>query len=262
MFILKINLAQWLGRMKSALKLSFLTISKLSFINISRINLIEQIVVVGPESLGISIITACFIGMVFTLQVVKEFLYLDATSVIGAILSLAFIRELSPVLTAIIIAGRIGSSFTAEIATMQVTEQIDALYLLKTDPVIYLVMPRLIACLTMLPILNLIFFFTSLSSSIFTCFIFYDIHPWIFLKSVFLAISYLDIFKSILKTIVFGFILSNISCSWGLNTVGGSKSVGQSTTSSVVTSLLMIFIIDFILSYFMFNQTDSAIKSL
>lgn len=262
MFVLQINLWAWLKKITTAFRLSmnFLSFFSVSTINYSHVK--EQMIVVGPESLSICIVTAFFIGLVFTLQVVKEFLYLDAASLIGAILSLSFIRELSPVLTAVIIAGRIGSSFTAEIATMKVTDQIDALYLLKTDPLYYLVMPRVIACIVMLPILNLISLFTSLSSSIFACSIFYDIHPWIFLKSAFLALSSCDFLKSLLKTMVFGFIISNISCYWGLTTIGGSKSVGQSTTSSVVTSLLMIFIIDFILSYLMFSQSSSAIKSL
>nr|AYR05939.1 hypothetical protein [Lithothamnion sp.] len=262
MFLLKINLFEWLKKITAAFNLALSALSCLSLSTIKYHLTVEQMVIVGPESLSICIVTAFFIGLVFTLQVVKEFLSLDATSIIGAILSLAFIRELSPVLTAVIIAGRIGSSFTAEIATMKVTDQIDALYLLKTDPLLYLVIPRMIACVTMLPLLNLISLFTSLASSIFTCFIFYNIHPWIFLKSAFSALSYLDFLKSLSKTIIFGFILSNVSCSWGLTTVGGSKNVGQSTTSSVVTGLLMIFVMDFILSYLMFNQSNSAIKSL
>ncbi len=262
MFLLKVNLFEWLKKITAAFNLSLLSLSCLTVSTVNCDLIVEQMIIVGPESLSICIITAFFIGIVFTLQVVKEFLYLDATSIIGAILSLAFIRELSPVLTAVIIAGRIGSAFTAEIATMKVTDQIDALYLLKTDPLLYLVTPRVIACVIMLPLLNLISLFTSLASSIFACFIFYNIHPWIFLRSALSALSYLDFLKSLSKTVVFGFILSNISCSWGLTTVGGSKSVGQSTTSSVVTSLLMIFVIDFILSYLMFSQSTSAIKSL
>lgn len=262
MFILKAVLLQWMVRIKDAFMLSCSLITKLHISNIDTGSLVNQMTIVGPGSLGISIVTASFISMVFTLQIVKEFLYLDAASIIGAILSLAFIRELSPVLVAVIIAGRISSSFTAEIATMKVTEQIDALYLLKTDPLIYLVVPRLISCVIMLPILNLIFFVTSVASSIFACFVFYNIHPWIFLKSVFLAVSYIDYLKSCLKTVFFGFLLCIISCFWGLTVVGGAKSIGQSTTSSVVTSLLVIFIADFLLSYLMFNTADSAIKSL
>nr|YP_010471184.1 hypothetical protein N4M48_pgp008 [Synarthrophyton patena]UVF63013.1 hypothetical protein [Synarthrophyton patena] len=262
MSILKINLLVWSKKMTIAFKLFINSLSLFSYSTLSCELTIEQMIIVGPESLSICIITAFFIGLVFTLQVVKEFLYLDATSLIGAILSLAFIRELSPVLTAVIIAGRIGSAFTAEIATMKVTDQIDALYLLKTDPLLYLVMPRVIACIIMLPVLNIISFFTSLASSLFACCIFYNIHPWLFLKSAFSALLYWDFFTSLLKTIVFGFIVSNISCSWGLTTVGGSKNVGQSTTSSVVTSLLMIFMMDFVLSSLMFYQSSSAIKSL
>lgn len=262
MFILKINLLQWFRKIKYAFKLLLSIILNINLININRKNLIEQIIIAGPESLGISIITACFIGMVFTLQVIKEFLYLDAASFIGAILSLAFIRELSPVLIAIIISGRIGSSFTAELATMKVTEQIDALYLLNTDPMVYLVVPRLLACIVMLPCLNILFLLTSLSSSIFACYVFYNIHPWIFLHSSIAALSFKDVIKSTFKVVVFGMIVSSVSCAWGLTTDGGSKSVGQATTSSVVTSLLIIFIMDFILTYILFNQTDSAIKSL
>lgn len=261
MLILKTNRLLFFRRMKFTFKL-LLVLLNCNINSINRRNLIEQIIIVGPESLGILIITACFIGIVFTLQVVKEFLYLNASSFIGAILSLAFIRELSPVLTAIIIIGRISSSFTAELATMKVTEQIDALYLLRVDPLIYLVLPRLISCLLMLPCLNVIFLFTSLCSSIFTCFIFYNIHPGLFLYSSFIALSYIDFVKSTFKAIVFSFIVSTISCAWGLTTEGGSKSVGQATTSSVVTSLLIIFILDCFLTYILFNQSGSIIKSL
>nr|YP_009541627.1 hypothetical protein [Synarthrophyton chejuense]AYR05636.1 hypothetical protein [Synarthrophyton chejuense] len=262
MFILKINLLRWSQKIIVSFKFLVNSLSIFKPSNFFCNRAIQQMIVVGPESLSICIITAFCIGLVFTLQVVKEFLYLDATSLLGAILSLAFIRELSPVLTAVIIAGRIGSAFTAELATMKITDQIDALYLLKTDPLLYLVFPRVIACTSMLPILNIISWFTSLSISLFTCFVFYNVDPWIFLKSVYLALSYWDFFKSFLKTLIFGLIISCISCSWGLTTVGGSKGVGQSTTSSVVTSLLIIFIMDFILSSVMFYQSSSAIKSL
>lgn len=262
MFVLIANMFDWLKSIRSAACLLVAIFSNTNIANMNYVGLFEQMLEVGPNSLGISIISACFIGLVFTLQIVKELLYLDATSIIGAILSLAFIRELSPVLIAVIIIGRIGSSFTAELATMQITEQIDALYILKTDPLRYLVIPRVMACVFMMPLLNLLFFFTSLFVSLFTCFIFYNIQPWIFLKSSFVALSFFDFLKSTFKTIVFGLVLSIISCSWGFNTRDSSKNVGKSTTSSVVTSLLMVFILDFILSYLMFSQSSSVIESL
>lgn len=262
MFILKENLVKYLQRFKFASELFFSVLFKYNFFEINRKNLLSQIIIVGPQSLGIIIITASFIGIVFTLQIIKEFLYLDASSFIGAILSLAFLRELSPVLTSVIIASRVGSAFTAELATMKVTEQVDALYLLNTNPVEYLVLPRLFSCICVLPFLNFLFLFSSLFSSIFICFIFYNIHPLIFCNSMLGALLYQDLLKSTFKVFVFGFTLSIISCTWGLTTIGGSKSVGQSTTSSVVTSLLMIFIIDFILTYLLFNNTSSIVQSL
>ena len=231
-----------------------------SFIN--RKYLLRYIFMIGPESLGIVLLTAFFIGIVFTLQVVKEFLYLNVSSSIGAILSLAFIRELSPILTAVILTGRIGSSFAAELATMKITEQIDALYLLRLEPISYLVLPRLMAFICMLPCLNIIFMLTSLSSSIFTCFIFYNIHPYTFLYSVFVALSFKDVFKSISKTICFGLTICIVSCSFGLTVEGGSKSVGQATTSAVVFTLLFVFILDCILTYLLFNQAGSIIKRI
>ena len=262
MFKLKANLLQWLNRTKFVLKLLFLVTINLNSVGMNRKNFTEQIIVAGPKSLGLSVLTAGFIGVVFTLQIVKEFLYLDASSFIGAILSIAFIRELSPVFTAIIISGKVGSSFAAELAAMKATEQIDALYLLKTDPIIYLVLPRLMACAIMLPFLNIFFLLTGLSTGLFTSFVFYNIHPWIFLKSSFAVLSCQDFIKSSFKSMSFGLILSSVSCAWGLTANSGSKNVGRSTTSAVVTSLLLIFIFDCLLTYILFDQNDSALKFL
>ncbi|MCY7335451.1 MAG: ABC transporter permease, partial [Chamaesiphon sp.] len=105
-------------------------------------NIIEQMALVGPESLLIALVTSTTIGMVFTIQVAREFINIGAGQVVGGVLSLALTRELAPVLTAVVLAGRVGSAFAAEIGTMKVSEQIDALYILKTDPVDYLVIPR------------------------------------------------------------------------------------------------------------------------
>ena len=230
---------------------------------ISRNNILQiknYLVSVGVDSLAIILITACFIGMVFTLQIGKEFVSLNTTSMLGPVLSITYLRELCPVLTAVITTARIGSAFTAEIASMKVTDQIDIFLILKIDPVSYLVLPRIYACMLILPLLNLGSFVTSIFSSLFIASILYDISPSIFINSVFSSISYRDIFYSSLKSLVFGFIISVISCSWGLSTQGGAKNVGISTTSSVVTSLLLIFIIDFLFSYLMFYQSPSLFK--
>lgn len=235
---------------------------KYIFFNFHIYNFFSQIYIVGLGSLSVIIISAFFIGLVFSLQIIKEFLYLNAISLVGSVLTISFLRELSPVLTSIILIGKIGSYFTAELATMQVTEQIDALYVLGINPINYLVLPRIIALILMLPILNLFSFITSLFSSAFICFMLYSIDPKIFFESVFYTLSAIDIFKSCIKTIVFGFFIGLISCIWGLTTKGGAKGVGIATTSSVVTSLLCVFILDFLLSYYMFDKLDSSLKIL
>nr|YP_009732458.1 hypothetical protein [Gracilaria textorii]QHS70904.1 hypothetical protein [Gracilaria textorii] len=237
-------------------------IFKVQFLNSVYVNILEQMKIVGPDSLSIVVITAFFIGMVFTIQIVKEFLYINAISLVGSILTISFIRELSPVLTSVIIVGRIGSCFTSELATMSITEQLNALYILEANPFSYLVFPRVIACLLMLPCLNIISFITSLFSSSFVCFTIYNIHPQMFFLSSLSSLVIQDIFKSLFKTLVFGFLISLISCFFGLTANGGAKGVGQSTTLSVVTSLLSIFIFDFLLSYIMFNKIGSSIKAL
>nr|YP_009395929.1 hypothetical protein [Dasya naccarioides]ARW65115.1 hypothetical protein [Dasya naccarioides] len=236
------------------------TLSNISSLNL--LNLCDQIKIITPASLSVTIIMAFFLGLVFSLQIVKEFLYLNAINLIGSVLAIAFLRELSPVLTSVILIGKIGSYFTSELATMQITEQIDVLYILRIHPINYLILPRIIALVIIMPLLNFISFVTSLISSSFICFILYDIDPQIFFVSVFSSLSLLDILKSCFKTIIFGFFISVISCVWGLTTQGGAKGVGLSTTSSVVISLLSIFFVDFILSYCMFDNLDSVLSSL
>nr|YP_009293699.1 hypothetical protein Rhodyp_103 [Rhodymenia pseudopalmata]AOM64381.1 hypothetical protein Rhodyp_103 [Rhodymenia pseudopalmata] len=247
--------------------MNFVSFEKLLRIDIQMskqefLNTLEQFVIIGPGSLSIALTTAFFVGLVFSLQVIKEFLYLDAASLIGAVLTLAFIRELSPVLTSVIVIGRVCSSFTAELATMAVTDQLDTLYLLQASPFFYLVVPRVIACLIVLPALNVLCLITSLASSSFMCFILYNIDPAIFFASAFSALYFLDIIKSIVKTIIFAVIMSAMSCFLGLTATGGAKGVGRSTTLSVVACLLAIFLADFILSYFMFNRLGSSIQVL
>ena len=147
---------QLFERLLSAFFLGGQVIYHLLQAKINRANSVEQMSFVGPASLAIALITALFVGMVFTIQVAREFIYFGATTAVGGVLAIALTRELAPVLTAVVLAGRVGSAFAAEIGTMKVTEQIDALYILKTDPLDYLVIPRVVACGLMLPILTII----------------------------------------------------------------------------------------------------------
>jgi phospholipid/cholesterol/gamma-HCH transport system permease protein len=223
-------------------------------------NILEQMASVGPESVLITIVTGIFVGAVFTIQVAREFLEFGAGTLVGGVLSLSLLRELAPVLTGVLLAGRVGSAFAAEIGTMQVTEQIDALLMLKTDPVDYLVVPRVVACCLMAPVLTLIFAIMGTLGGLLVAVYFYDLTKITFLQSVQDFLEPWDLSSAMIKSVVFGAIVAIIGSSWGLTTSGGAKGVGTSTTAAVVTALLTIFICNFFLSGFMFQGLGEALR--
>jgi len=226
---------------------------------IHRRNTLEQMAIVGPDSLFIALLAAIFVGAVFTIQVAREFITFGAGNLVGGVLAVALTRELSPVLTAVILAGRVGSAFAAEIGTMRVTEQIDALLMLKTDPVDYLVIPRVIACFVMMPILTLLSLLTGMMGGLIIATNIYNLSEAQFLDSARNFLGSWDIFSAMIKGCCFGVLIAIVGCSWGLTTTGGAKGVGQSTTTAVVTALLVIFISNFFLSWLMFQGTGSAL---
>ncbi|MEQ9235029.1 MlaE family lipid ABC transporter permease subunit [Coleofasciculus sp. E2-BRE-01] len=253
------SLGLWLQRLLAAILLGGQVIVHLLGGKIYRRNTLEQMAVVGPDSLTIALITSTFIGAVFTIQVTREFINFGATTAIGGVLALALSRELAPVLTAVVIAGRVGSAFAAEIGTMRVTEQIDALYMLKTDPIDYLVIPRVIACILMLPLLTILSIILGMTGGVLIAINLYNIPQSVFLDSARNFLGIWDLFTAMIKAAVFGMLIAVIGCSWGLTTSGGAKGVGQSTTTAVVTALLAIFITNFFLSWLMFQGTGSAV---
>jgi phospholipid/cholesterol/gamma-HCH transport system permease protein len=173
---------------------------------------------------------------------------------VGGAFALAFCRELAPILTASIIAGQVGSAFAAEIAAMQVTEQIDALYMLRTDPIDYLIVPRAIACCVMVPIATIFALVMGVAGGVFAGAVFYQITPETFLESVRTFLEPFDLIIIVIKGFIFGITIAVNSCSWGINTRGGVKQVGEAATAAVVTSCVAIFIIDFVLSLLLFDQ--------
>lgn len=253
------NLSQWSNRLVSAALLGGQVMVHLLAGKIHRRNTLEQMSVVGPASLMIALLTAAFVGMVFTIQVSREFINFGAGSAVGGVLALSLARELAPVLTAVVIAGRVGSAFAAEIGTMRVTEQIDALYMLKTDPIDYLVIPRVLACCLMVPILTLLSLITGMAGGMLISNSMYNIPNRVFLDSARSFLSVWDLCSAPIKGFFFGALIAIIGCSWGLTTTGGAKGVGQSTTTAVVTSLLAIFISNFFLSWVMFQGLGSAV---
>ena len=251
--IIDTKIPVWLERLLSALFLTGQVIIHLLKGKINRRNTLEQMGIVGPDSLAIALVTAVFVGAVFTIQVAREFLNFGAVQAIGGVLALALSRELAPVLTAVVIAARVGSAFAAEIGTMKVTEQIDALYILKSDPIDYLVIPRVLACCVMLPILTMISLVMGAIGGVFVATTIYNISQTTFIESIQSFVQIWDLISAIIKAIIFGALIAIIGCSWGLTTTGGAKGVGQSTTTAVVMALITIFISNFFLSWLMFQ---------
>ncbi len=249
----KSSLESWSQRLLTAIFLGGQVLVHLLQGKIHRRNTLEQLAIVGPDSFFIALLTAIFVGAVFTIQVAREFINFGAGNLVGGVLAVALTRELIPVLTAVILAGRVGSAFAAEIGTMKVTEQIDALLMLKTDPIDYLVIPRLLACFIMLPILTLLSLITGMSGGLLIATRIYNLSDTVFLDSARDFLDIWDIGKAMIKASCFGVLIAIIGCSWGLTTTGGAKGVGQSTTTAVVTALLVIFISNFFLSWIMFQ---------
>lgn len=256
-------MSMWFKRFVAAILLGGQTIVHILKGKFNYPNIVEQMALVGPESLLIALLISTTVGMVFTIQVAREFINIGAGQVVGGVLAITLARELSPVLTAVVLAGKVGSAFAAEIGTMKVSEQIDALYVLKTDPVDYLVIPRVVACCVMLPLLTILSIVAGMLGGLFVATTFFGMPGRVFLDSARNFLDAWDLFSAPIKAVCFGALIAIIGCSWGLTTTGGAKGVGQSTTTAVVTSLIAIFVSNFFLSWIMFQGSGSAVtKSL
>lgn len=216
--------------------------------------ILEHMVTAGPASLPPVLLVSGFAGMIFTIQTARELVQYGAVNAVGGAFALAFCRELAPILSASIIAGQVGSAFAAEIGAMRVTEQIDALYMLKTDPIDYLVLPRVIACSLMTPLVTIFGLVTGIIGGIFAALQFYQILPEAFLESVRDFLEPADLWIILLKGFIFGTIVAVNGCSWGLTTKGGAKEVGESATTAVVTTWVAIFMMDFLLTVIFFEK--------
>ena len=215
----------------------------------------EQAKKAGLDSLPLVSLIALFIGFIFALQTAYFMQRIGSELYIASLVALSIVRELGPVITALVVAGRVGASITAEIGSMQVTEQIDALETFATNPVKYLVVPRFIALSLMLPILTLYADAIGILGSYLICVFRLGISSSIYLRVTSEALFYKDLFNGLFKTIFFGMIIAIVSCYEGFNVRGGAEGVGRATTRSVVFSFIMIIIVDCIftaLFYFIF----------
>ena len=214
----------------------------------------KQMIEIGYYSLPVVGMTAIFTGMVLALQSYTGFSRFNAEAAIPKIVVLSICRELGPVLAGLMVAGRIGAAMAAELGTMRVTEQIDALTTLSTNPYKYLIAPRLIAGLAMLPLLvgtgDVIGVLGGYLVSVFKL----GFNPDIFLKNTVEFLEFLDIFSGLVKAAVFGFIISLMGCYHGFHSRGGAQGVGKATTNAVVTASILILIANYVVTELFFSR--------
>lgn len=209
----------------------------------------------GTDSLPIISIIALFIGVIMALQIAYLMKRLGSEMYIASIVALSIVRELGPVIAALVIAGRVGAAIAAEIGTMQVTEQIDALHTLAYSPIKYLVVPRFLALMLMLPLLTIYADVIGIFGGYAICVYKLGITSGMYLSITFDAILFKDLFTGLFKTIFFGMIIAITSCYHGLQVTGGAEGVGRATTNAVVTSFILIIVADCLfttLFYFIF----------
>ena len=209
---------------------------------------VRQMALLGADSLPIVLMTILCTGMVFSVQTAKEFVRLGAASTVGGIVAIAMARELVPVLVGVVVAGRIGAAIAAELGTMKVTEQIDALRVMAANPICYLVVPRFIAVVLMMPVLVV---FANLIGNIggwVVAHYYAGIGTFTYENSIRTLVEFYDVFGGMLKSCVFGAIISIVGCYKGLNAPNGAEGVGLATTASVVLSIILIFIFNYFLS--------------
>lgn len=222
---------------------------------VQRRHIFNQMSKVGVDSLPIVFLTALFTGIVLALQGAYQMQKMDARAYIANLVSLSMCRELGPVLTALVVAGRIGASITAELGTMKVTEQIDALQTLATNPVKYLIVPRFVAIMIMLPLLTAYADLIGIMGGYLVGVFKLGIGSSMYINMTFDPLVLKDFFTGIVKAISFAALISIISCYQGFATEGGAEGVGRATTFSVVLSFVMIIAADCIftaLFYFAF----------
>jgi len=204
-----------------------------------------QISGIGIKSLPVVLLTGAFIGMVFAAQTYFQFHKVRMDTSTGPAVSIALARELGPIITSLMIAGRVGAAMAAEIGTMRVTEQIDALRSLAVLPVDYLVVPRLIAMVISLPFLTAMSVFTGILCSYFVSTEVLGIDGAYYIHNMYIYTDQNDIYTGLIKVFIFAFIIVFISCHKGLQCEGGAEGVGKATTAAVVNSSISILITNF-----------------
>ena len=213
----------------------------------------RQMIEIGYYSLPVVGLTAIFAGMVLALQSYTGFARFSAEGAIANVVVLSITRELGPVLAGLMVAGRIGAAMAAELGTMRVTEQIDALTTLSTNPMKYLVAPRLIAGLTMMPLLVLVADVIGVYGGYIVAVYKLGFNPSLYLQNTWDFLKVHDVVSGLVKAGVFGFIVTLMGCYHGYNSKGGAQGVGAATTNAVVSASILILSFDYILTELFFT---------
>ncbi len=236
--------------------LTLLSAESLGFMARLRIRIAEtisQCALLGVQSAAIVMLTTLFTGMVISLESAQQAVAYGFANLVGGAVAYASVRELGPMLTAVVVAGRVGSAIAAELGSMVVTEQVEALRSMGLEPSRFLVVPRLVALLLMLPLLTIFGDVVSILGGMWVAQTYAHISYEGFISSVRQSIDFSDVVKGILKSLVFAAIIAMVGAYQGLSTRGGAAGVGQSTTRAVVLAMILIFISNFVLSFLLFG---------
>jgi phospholipid/cholesterol/gamma-HCH transport system permease protein len=214
---------------------------------------IDQAYLLGVQSWAIVVLTSLFTGMVFALESSVQAVQYGVGNLVGSAVAFTMVRELGPMLSGVVVAGRSGAAISAEIGSMVVTEQIEALESLGLSPVRMLVVPRLVAMILMLPLLTVFADVIGILGGMWIAGVYAHISNESFITSARISVPFSDVLRGLLKSIVFAIIIAIIGSYNGLRTRGGAAGVGRSTTGAVVTAIILIFISNFALSYLLFQ---------
>jgi len=244
----------FISRLGSTFLLLFKSIYYLKAVPKSLGLIFEQCFLIGNRSVPLIVITSIFIGAVSSWQAAYQFKFIGAPlRYLGSAVGKAIVIELAPVLTALVVAGRVGAGIAAELGTMRVTEQIDALDSMGISPVRYLVMPRFLAATIMLPLITIFSNFVAIAGALLVSILFVDLSYETFLSGIRNSFTFGDVMAGLVKSIVFGAIIGIVGCHEGFYARGGARGVGRSTTEAAVISAVMVLIADYIIATIIFR---------
>ena len=215
-------------------------------------HILAQMSHLGVDSLLIVSLTLIFTGVVFTLQTAHELIRFGAQSTVGGLIAIAIGRELGPVLVGVVCAGRVGAAITAEVSTMKVTEQIDALKVMAVSPLDYLIVPRMIACMITVPILTVFGDLLGVLGGYIVAVYYSGISSYLFIESIRTFADSYDLIGGLIKAVFFGNVIAVLGCYYGLNSPDGAEGVGKATTQTVVASIIVIFILNALLTFIIY----------